>query len=192
MTVTMDSALTSAPYLTPSELVQHVDVRLVADLVSDTGSRVGSSTDTAAMLAALAANAVLLAKINAACGELESMALRGQVYTQANLAQIASSGTMAAVYMKQLLSHLTVCRLWQRRADKGPVPKIYESAIEEVKNLGTGQAIFGTLQHEQAGLPLGRPLTIGDPIQAHSIARRAKRYFGSDKWGRETFPGTGG
>ncbi len=91
MTITIDSALTSAPYASPADVFLHLDARTLADLCSDSGTRLGSSTDTGAMQTALTTNLTFLAKLQAACGKLESACLAGQRYTQTDLATLASA-----------------------------------------------------------------------------------------------------
>lgn len=188
MSITLDSHDTPPGYMSVAELLKRVDVRLIADLVSDSGARTGSSTDTAAMAAALASNANLLAVMFDACGQVEGALLRSKRFRQTDLATIVASDTAATARLYRLLTRITVCLLWERRADKGELPKSYKQGLEELERIEQGVDILGVLEHEDAGLVASRQLGVSDPIQANSILRRASRYFGARRWVDETFP----
>src|SRR5262245_28369199 len=112
MTITIDSAATSALYCTAAEVWPFVDARTMADLCSASGARLGSSTDVASMQAALGSNANFLSNLYAANGELETACLVSKAYTAADLAVIASSGKATAYYLKRLVARLLCGPVW--------------------------------------------------------------------------------
>ena len=168
MSVTLNSATSS--YLSVANLLIRVDARWIADLVSDTGSRVAVDS--------LATNATLLGIIKGACGELESVCAVGRRYDKAALTTIAASGTMAAELMLDILSDLTVRRLWRRRPDKGNPPGEYQRVEEHLQKLRDGERIFSTSEHQEAGLVQSRVPTPRELNEKHFAYREASRFFG--------------
>jgi hypothetical protein len=178
MAVTMDSGPAGgSAYVPPPEVLKRVDVRWCADLCSDTGAKVGSSTDTAAMAAALALDPNFLASIDDACGALEAHCLIGMRYTHADLAAIAASATVARALLWRFLSRLTMCFLWERRP-RLELPKAYEEVLKDLEKLRSGELIFGTVQIEQAGLPSSRQESRRDVDRRNLASTRMARFFG--------------
>jgi hypothetical protein len=176
--VVMDSAAVGTPYLGVSEFLKRADVRAVADLVTDSGTRLGSSTNITTMASALASDPNLAAALADASGELESVCAIGKRYTAADLAVIATSATVSAARMFRILFRLTMCLLYERRLDKGEPPKVFAQVELDLKALREGEAIFSTVQAEAAGLPTDYIETVADVDRRNLSPTIAQRFFG--------------
>src|SRR5689334_16034651 len=131
----------STPYLSASEFIRYYDTRVVAELLSDTGTKV---TD-------VVGNANLAELISAACGEVEASALRGGRYTATDLADIATSGTFGAGHLKKLVATCVMNNLRSRRGRVGEDElQSHKWAEQHLKALRQGEEIFGTVETQDA------------------------------------------
>lgn len=129
----------SSAYCTVAEMLKRIDRRTVRDLVSDTGEAVEESS--------LTTNAELLAAMLDASGEVEAAAMKGARYTPADLQALTGA---AKARLCRMLVRLTICFLYERRPDKGPIPEVYKAALEQLEQLRTGEMIFGTVETSNA------------------------------------------
>jgi hypothetical protein len=149
----MTPATAAAPYLTPQQLLQHVDWRVVADLAADVdadGPRPSkrSLTDPAAK-----PGAVVAAHTLAASGELETALVAGQRYAVADVQALLAT-TAGGMYLVRLLASLTHWSLAQRRdpasADAEDVPGA-KAALGVLEALRKGERILPFQEAAQAG-----------------------------------------
>lgn len=170
MVATPDSG--AASYASTADLAAHYDVRVLCQLVADDTAAIDPSD--------LAANTVAQAALGAASGRLEASALRGGRYSPADLAAIAAASTVGARYMKGLVCHLAFEELRTRRPLQYPEPtQKYKEAIEDLKALRTGEILFGTIEHEQAGLPDADVETAPIVEQRNLTTLQAGRLYGT-------------
>lgn len=169
MAITPDSA--SSAYASASDLSARYDVRVLCQLASD--------DDEALDEADLAANAKVLAALKTASGRVEASVLKGQRYTAANLGQLTG---VASDYLKGLVCDLAFERLRRRRPEvmAKPAPA-YTEALEDLKGLGEGALLFGTVEHEEAGLP---ELTVETPTEVET--RNLTTYQANRLYGRRS------
>lgn len=125
----------SSAYCTVAEMLKRMDKRTVADLVSDTGAAVDSS--------ALTTNAELLAAMLDASGEVESAAMHGGRYRPVDLQALTGA---SKARLCRMLVRLTICYLYERRPDKGPIPETYKAVQDDLKLLRDGEMVFGTVE----------------------------------------------
>lgn len=129
----------SSAYCSVDEVLKRIDKRTVADLVSDTGEAVEANT--------LTTNAELLAAMLDASGEVEAAAMKGSRYTPADLQALTGA---AKARLCRILVRLTICFLYERRPDKGPIPEVYKAALDQLEQLRSGEMIFGTVETHDA------------------------------------------
>lgn len=131
----------STLYLSAAEFLRYFDTRMVAELLSDTGTKVQNP----------AGEASLQELLRAACGEVEACALRGGRYTADTLAAIATSGTFAAGHLKKLVA---VCAMNNLRSRRGRVGEeelqSHKWAEQHLKALRQGEEIFGVVEEQEA------------------------------------------
>lgn len=153
-----------------TEFLKRVDVRRVADLVSDNNARVDPTT--------LPTNANLLACLLDASGQLESACAKGQRYLPDDLAFLASTVCASQGRLFRFLTRLTMFNLYDRREDLGQVPEKYKATIEELDLLATGERIFGFVETERAGQMYSEVETAGQITYRDGVVVQAHRYFG--------------
>lgn len=125
----------SPGYLTVAGFLLRCDQRTVADLVSDDGTPVDTST--------LASNEKLIAALVDASGLVEGSAMHGGRYTPSDLAALTG---VAAGRLFRLITEIAVRYLYERRPDKGPAPEMSKLAEEDLKLLRSGESVFGTVE----------------------------------------------
>lgn len=132
----------STPYLSAAEFLRYYDTRVVAELLSDTGTKV----------TAPAGDANLAELLRAACGEVEASALRGGRYSADDLTAIADSGTHGGGFLKKLVA---ACVMNNLRARRGRVGEDELQAHQWVNaallQLARGETIFGVVEVQDAG-----------------------------------------
>lgn len=174
---TVDSNATA--YITDAEVYDACDVRVLADLCSDTGTRLGSSTDVALMKTALTASTAFQALKRDACGEVESYCLQGGRYKPEDLAALVASATMGKGKLLRLLTRLIVVMAYERRPDREmKQPWILETVGDELQALRDGIAIFSFVEAEEAGVVSSR-IETADQVEARNgVVYQARRLFG--------------
>src|SRR5882724_7101975 len=178
MPKTLDTA--AATYLPVSEFLKRTDVRVVADYCSDLGSRIGSSTDVAAMKSALASDLNLAALLLDATGELEQACQLGGRYSSADLlAMSAATGTAGQARLWRILSRICVALMFERRPDRElKIPEIYQNAMDTLQMLRDGERIFPFIETELAG-QVETDVETPDDVENRMLTTfQARRYFG--------------
>ena len=170
---------TATPYCPAADFLSYHDWQQAADLLRDGDAP--RPTRAALLDAASGPGAMLAQVLLAASGELESACLVGKRYTPTDLGALTGSGLQ---YLKKLTADLAFWRLAQRRqpgsSNPDQVPGA-KQALEELKRLRDGEAVFGLVEAAEAGLP---SVVQPDPGRGPDVVRRASRLFGPrDRWG---------
>lgn len=145
---------TSTPYATTSDLFDYHDSNQVGDFIAQ-GSAPRPSL--ASMLDATSAAGKLLTRFGLlASGRIESTCLIGKRYTPADLQALLATATASRESLVKLCCDLMFWYCAQRKqpgtADPKNVPGALE-ALEMLKALRDGEAIFGFAESADAGLP---------------------------------------
>lgn len=163
-------SVASPGYLSVANFLLRCDQRPVADLVSDDGSPVDTTS--------LSSNDKLIAALLDASGLVESAAMRGARYAPADLSALTG---VAQGRLFRLITEIAVRYLYERRPDKGPAPEMSKTAMEELELLRQGEMIFGTVE------------TAGAQTQHHEVetsvrveSRDGTTYQGRRYFGRRT------
>jgi hypothetical protein len=131
----------STLYCSATEFLSYYDTRVVAELLSDTGTK----------HPAPASSTVLTDLLTAACGEVEASALRGGRYSATDLSTIADSGTFAGGHLKKLVATCVMNNLRSRRGRVGEDElQSHKWAEQHLKALRQGEEIFGVVEVQDA------------------------------------------
>lgn len=164
---------TSTPYCDAASLVVYHDWQQVADMVRDGD---GPRPTRASLLdAASAPGSLLQSLLLAASGEIESACLVGDRYEPLDLQAMTGAGLE---YLKRLTADLAFWRLSQRRQPNTGDPKSVpgaEQALEELRRLRDGEAVFGLRESAEAGLP---EVVTPDVLKGPQTVVIANRLFG--------------
>lgn len=171
MALTPNSAASS--YATPADMLVHYDIRTVADLVNDQGTRTGGSPNP--IPASVEANTTLIKIMNAAAGIIEAACLRSVRYAVADLQALTGC---SKEFLIQINCDLAMGLLYRRRPDKGQIPPFFTAAMAWLEQLANGEAVFAFAETEDAGLPRAYVETAQDVIERSMVAQQACRYFG--------------
>lgn len=128
-------------YCTPAQLQQILDVRLIGDLLADTGVRV----DPGAQLT----NANLANALSIAAGQINSAALVGERYTVLELSNLTGDD---AAFLTMLNAWLSFGILCSRRGRDAKEHSEYVQALETMEHLKTGSAIFNVAADVAVGV----------------------------------------
>ena len=165
----------TTPYCTPAQAVQCYDVRSLGDFLSDTGTRLVPGD--------VLASPTLVKVLKEASGMVETAALAGNRYTAADLAALA--GTNAGELLSRIVADLAIGLIIRRRPhlDKA-VPPQYGEALEWLKQLRSGEKIFGFQEAMDAGNAQDRVEVAADVERRNLSTMQANRLFGdrSDRW----------
>lgn len=135
------NASNSTTLLSVTEFLKRCDWRTVAQLVSD--------TLTAVTLGSLASDENLLAALVDASGDVESFAVQGGRYSAADLAALTG---VTQKKLFRLITRLTVIYLYERRPlIELPKPWYWDETLKALERLRTGENIFATEEHIDAG-----------------------------------------
>ena len=131
-------------YASPDDLKKRYDVRTLGDLAGDIGVRVQPSD--------FADNAILLAALEDASGEVDSCLLQGRRYTAAQLA--ALTGNSLAM-LKRITCEIAYGLLWERRSyvDDDRRMAAMDRARQTLNRLRKGEIVFDIDDVKDAGLP---------------------------------------
>lgn len=166
--LTLESAVLT--YMSSTEFLRRVDARVVRDLVSDTGERVSE--------ASLSSNDNLTAILGDASAEFERACVKGGRYHSADIAAMMAASTIARNGVYRILTRLAMCMLWERRPDKGPIPEIYRTVLDELERLAIGERIFPFVEAMTAGHANHSQETAEEARARLGAVSRARRYFG--------------
>jgi hypothetical protein len=165
MAQTPNSSLVS--YLSVADFMARTDPRIVGDLISTDGTRV--------LPAAFPTNAMLLAALTDASGEVEAACLRGQRYQPADLLALTGVGQTR---LFRLVKDLTMILLYDLRDDLGPAPPKFLTAMEELEKLCCGERIFSLAESQAAGIMHHVKETHEDREERNLLSWQARRFFG--------------
>jgi len=116
-------------YISAAEFAEMFDTRVIGQLSSDTGTDAGTS------------NAIVLACIEKASGELEAAVLKAGRYTEADLLLLQTDDDSQ---LKQIVGKLTLLQLYNRR--QGVIPSTVEDmrrdTLEQLDMLAKGTRIL--------------------------------------------------
>lgn len=165
MPVTVDTS--ASGYATTDDLLARYDRRTVAKLASDDGQPLADT--------ALPTAGPVVAALLGGSGEVEAACLKGQRYRPTDLAALTGS---TKEYLLQLVCDLAFERLRRRRPNPGVEPApAFKEAREALEQLATGARLFGTIQHEEAGLPASEVETAVQ-VEARNLGTAiAERYW---------------
>lgn len=118
-------------YITVAELAESYDARLLADLGGDGSANLVVDED----------NAIITNAIERASAKVESFALRGGRYSEADLAALQADDDWK---LKGLVASIAISFLFRRRAGQAPpdIEKEIEAANKDLDDLRDGKTIF--------------------------------------------------
>lgn len=165
--------------LPAAQVFTRCDVRVLANLCSDTGSRLGSPTDVALMKTALIANANFLALRDDAVGMIEQALAVGGRYSVADIAALLAAGGAGAAAYYRMASRIVVTLAYERRPDMVmEQPWIAEAAETAIQQLRDGERLYPLLESEEAGRIDTTTETAFDVEARAGIVVSMERYFG--------------
>lgn len=172
MAQTVSTATSAAVTALAAEVVKRVDWRPLADLCSDTGTRLASS-------AAVQADTNFLAIVRDAFAEIESACQKGGRYLPVDItALLADTGAAAGKFLR-ILSRVVVMLAYERRPDKEPGdPAVITRAQEALQQLADGERVFSFEETRDAGRFSHEVETATDVENRDGITYQADRYFG--------------
>ncbi len=167
----------TAPYCTVEDLFVFHDPAQCADMVQYSDQ---PRPSIAAMLNSTSAVGIILNRILlSAAGKIESTAIVGLRYAPEDLTELAQSNTAGAQTLIKLNADIAFWQLCQRKQPNASDPKNVPGAMEAVeylKQLAEGEAIFGFLEAAEAGLPSVVQAAPGY-LLTPNVVRRAYRLF---------------
>lgn len=161
----------TVPYLTIPEMLLRHDARSVAQYVSDDPQNPVQVTD-------LPINQALLAAIDSAGGEVESVCLRAERYSASDLQSLTGQSQQ---FLKKIVANIAMFNLVTRRPGPDPPTTVlnnYEWSMKQLEALSQGAMIFGFVETEAAGLPGQYALQPVDQILNGQISALWPRTFG--------------
>lgn len=167
----------SSSYCTPTQMLQWVDIRVLQDVLAD--------DDVPVPKLAVLTHTNLVAALNSASGEVESECLKGGRYKPEDL--LALTG-VSATALQRMVAILALGNLHERRyPDKDTMPAV-QKQMDKLTQLASGEAIFGLVEVQQAGLPDTDFMTVPQ-IEFNGLTTSLSgRYFGRraniERWGR--------
>jgi len=172
-------------YAQPSDLFLFYDLRTVADLASDTGTRIGGSPNPNPTT--LAANTNVLAALWLASGWLEAACLRSNRYFPADLLALATVapqvgqpfGNVSQMLLKRIVCAIAMGEMWKRRPRTSKAPEFYVESMKMLEDLANGERLFSFEENEVASIPSAYVEQPADVWQRGLVAQQACRYFGA-------------
>lgn len=185
----------AASYCTATLLFTFFDVRIIADLLSDTGTPIGVIADTDPIQVdpvVVAANTDLAKMLKAASGKLESAVLIGGRYTPGDLilltgadpARAEMADANQAYLIAEIVAGIVIPMLYRRRPNiTMPKLDIVEDSKEYLAALANGMAVLGLQQSIDAGRAEEQIETVVDVARRNEASWQARRAFGRRaKW----------
>lgn len=174
MALTINS--NSAPLITPAEFLNRCDWRTVGQLLSDSDDPIDFVTLTTV---GTPENTLLLQHLLGSTGELEAACTKGERYQPSDLANLAASNTASASYLFDVLTWITIPRIYRRR------PELLERLETEIlrgadvlEKLETGEMCFGFVEAQVAGVLTSQNETARNVYQRDGLEVQAGRLFG--------------
>ncbi len=185
--LTPNSSLTA--YATPADLFLLYDIRTIADLASDDGTRLGGSPNPNSATVAASPRILRLLLVNS--GRLEASCVKGQRYMPIDLAALVAEGGGSGAYLIQIVCALTMGDLFRRRPDLGKPDERTDEAEAALQALADGEQIFAFVETEAAGVMannLNTPQDVQDryltTVQNHRLFGRRNNQSLLGPWGR--------
>jgi phage gp36-like protein len=170
-------------YVTPADVLQRTDNRLIGDLCADAANPVRVAP------ADLPTNTTFVTAITDANGKFEAAALHDDRYTAADLQALMATPSLAASLVRQMVAALAILSLRGNRDMPGDdLSPREKEAVEWLDKIRDGQVILPFQESEDASLPVVSPLTSFDlERRTPALVSNLKRYFG-DRLDRRTGP----
>jgi hypothetical protein len=194
-----NSGLTT--YLTAAEFCLRRDPRSIYQYSTDSpvDPIKAQSTPIAQVLAAIedpttAVGQVVLSRLEAASGKLESAVLRSGRYAVSDLQALLTMGGNSAEELKDVVASVAMYKLITRRPGPAPPETVvhdYNEAVIFLNDLSDGIRIFAFQEVEQAGLPQTRKFTPMDQLLNGQFVAQSRPLFGTRAIDRR-FPYGGG
>lgn len=125
----------ASSYLTAAEFLKRADTRTVARLISD--------SDTAVASGSVATNDNLIAALKSASGRFEAAYLSNTNHTLAGLQAIIDEDGVAANYIYEILTRLTLYYLYQRRPNMElPRPDYFKGLDWDMQAIAFGNSVL--------------------------------------------------
>lgn len=158
------------PYLTVVEFFTFADDYLIAELSLNGGDLTSANpSDTD-----LQTNAVVLAALGAASGQVESSLVKGGRYAPTDLAVLIGN---SLTFLKGLTAAIALQWLRDKRGNvDDPLPS-YVRAMKVLEALENGGQVFAFAETEAAGLPKTAAMTAQD-YDALNLTSRNVRFMG--------------
>ncbi len=169
--LTSNSSLTA--YAAPADLFLLYDIRTIADLVSDDGTRLGGSPNPNPSTVASSPRLLQLLLVNS--GRLEASCVKGQRYLPTDLAALTGA---SQAYLIQIVCALTMGDLFRRRPEMGKADERTEEAEAALAALADGEQVFAFIETEQAGIMDDQRNTPGDVENRYLTVQQCRRLFG--------------
>jgi hypothetical protein len=168
-------------WITPAEFFKRADPRTIADIVGDANLRPYQNNDQTINLTLLAADANLLAALAAASGQFEADVFVGQRYTPDDLTLIFNTACNAQAFMWTIIANIARMHVLERRLANDPefpIPAWYKDTKEMLQRIREGDAIFGFLEHAEAGLPKAQFMQEQDWDRVETTVTQMRKMFG--------------
>jgi hypothetical protein len=162
----------SASYATAATLLRFYDAVFLGNLVNDdqTVAPASDLTDTGT-----SAGTTIQLFLDAAAGELEASALKGQRYDAASLSALTG---VSSKHRDRIICSLVVGSLmWRRDPSKAP-PPVLEWGEKRLEELEAGKAIFSFAETAEAGVTSLVTRTPESQQARNSVVSRARAIFG--------------
>jgi hypothetical protein len=174
MALTINS--NSAPLITPAEFLNRCDWRTVGQLLSDSDDPIDFVTLTTA---GTPENTLLLQHLLGSTGELEAACTKGERYQPSDLANLAASGTASGSYLFDVLTWLTIPRIYRRRPDllERLETEILRGA-DVLEKLEKGEMVFSFVQTQIAGVITHQSETPRQVQHRDGLEVQATRLYG--------------
>ncbi len=173
-------------YLSAAECLKRVDARPLQQLCSDTGTQIVDA-------ATLATHPNFLAILLDANGDVEKTCLRGGRYTAADLQALATTTCVGQGTLFRLIARLVILYAFERRGDLAmKIPETAKQALEDLADLGSGEALFGFQETVNAGLVSTTVETAQDVEKRMGASYISERLFGRRGNRRDPSGGGGG
>jgi hypothetical protein len=159
----------ASAYLTGAQFLRYYDSRTVAELLSDSSTKVLDP----------AGNAYMLELLQAASGQVEASARKGGRYESTDLTALAAGSTNGAFYLRKLVAGVAMQDLRSRRARVGEdLLEQFKWVRDALKALRQGEEIFGFVENQTAATTHSDPDNATTRQQRSGISINASPYFG--------------
>jgi hypothetical protein len=166
----------SAPLIPAVQFLNRCDWRTVGQLLSDSDDPIDFITLTTA---GTPENALLVQHLLGATGELEAACTKGERYQPTDLANLVASQTASASYLFDVLTWLTLPRIYRRRPDllERLETEILRGA-DVLERLETGEYVFGFVESQVAGVLSFQSETPRQVYRRDGLEVQADRLYG--------------